>query len=176
MTGDIVNMPVSNSPGFMENIVDMNELLRQFELDMKRKKLISVSDDGKEVYYSYGKPRISDEGLQDVIAEIRAFLNNNTPYSYTLEEEFNNIMRVSCKAFAIRLWVKMKEWKIEPSDYLVICDKVRILKELSLRKSIKGNFQGFSQGSKSSTETIIREEQNRGGLFGIFGPPKKPTM
>ena len=179
MAGDIVNMPVASNADFMRTIVEMDDLIQQLELDLKRKRITEYRYDeqvGKTVpvYYSYGNPRISDEGLQDVIAEVRSFLNANTPYSYTDSEGFNAIMKVSCKAFAIRLWVKMRDWGVEPSDYLVICDKVRILKELALRKTIGSNFANFSASSRQSTETLIREEQQRGGILGIFGQPKKP--
>lgn len=182
MAGDIVNMPVASNPDFMRIIIEMEPLIEQLELDLKRKKIIEYKYDEKAgkpvpVYYSYGKPRISDEGLQDIIAEVRSFLNSNTPYSYTTESGFNKIMKVSCKAFAIRLWVKMRDWGVEPSDYLVICDKVRVLKELALRKTIGANFADFSASSRQSTETLIREEQQKGGILGgIFGQAKKPPQ
>jgi hypothetical protein len=183
MAGDIVNMPVASNPDFMRLIVEMEDVIRGLELDLKRKRIEYKFDEttgtNVPVIVSYGKPRISDEGLQDILAEVRSFLNPNTPYSYTSTggEDFNGIMKVSCKAFAIRLWVKMKDWGVEPSDYLVICDKVRVLKELALRKTIGANFANFSASSRQSSETHIYEEQQKGGILGgIFGQPKKPPQ
>ena len=176
MAGEtIVSPSVAASQEFMRSIVDMDGLIYQLELDLKRKRMAGTDEKGQPLYEFYGPPRISDEGLQDVIAEIRSVLNPNTPFSYTQQADFNNFMLESCKVFAVRLWKKRKEWGIEPSDYLVICSMVRGIKEMCLRKTIGNNFKDFAASSRSTQEIISKEEQQKSGWsLPFFGKPKPP--
>lgn len=182
--GEVAPISVAHAQDLMREITNFRSLLNQLELDLRRvrmveKEYINKETGERELRYEeikFGKQRITDEGIHDIITELRSYLNPNSFYSYTNEEDFKRMAQQGADSFAIRLWAKRKDWEVEPTDYGVICAMVRDIRELALRKAIKGNFADFTSSSSSRQENIIVESsQKTGGLLGgIFGSSQKP--
>ena len=181
--GEVAPISVAHAQDLMREITNFKKLLYQLELDLRRVRIIekeTIDEKTGEVRLEYieqkyGNPRMSDEGIQDVITELRKYLNPNTFYSYTNEDDFKRAMKQSNDAMVIRLWAKMKDWNIEPSDYSVICGIIKDMSDLAMRKAIKGNFADFTASSSSRQENIIVESSQKTGLLGgIFGSSQKP--
>lgn len=171
-----VAMPTAMAQDFMREITNHEPLIARLALDLQRKEAV-VDENGSVTFVSHGTPRMTEEGVRDIITLIRSLLNTNTQFSFTEKDDFRTTMLTSANTLSIRIWAKMKDWGIESSDYPVICDMVINMMDLAMRKAIGGNFQGFSSSSRSTAETIITESQQRQGIFsGIFGPSQKKGM
>jgi hypothetical protein len=173
---EVAPQSVAMAQDFMKDLNDFRRMVQQLELYLRRQKITGQDENGNLVITQMGAPRMSEEGIMDVLSEIESFLNTNTSYTYTEQNDFNNIMLESSDSFVIRLGLKMKDWRIEPSDFSVLCGVVRNIKEFALRKSIGRNFQMFTSSSRNTTENIILEKSEKTGLLGgIFGQ-RKGTM
>jgi len=181
--GEVSPISVAHAQDLMREITNFRALLYQLEQDLKRvrvteKEVINKETGERELKYveeKYGKPRLSEEGIQDIISILRTHLNPNTFYSYTKEDAFNKAMWNTMDSIVIRLWDKRKAWNIEDSDYPVLCAMIRDMLESANRHAILGNFADFTGSSSSRQENIIMESSQKSGVLGgIFGSSQKP--
>lgn len=159
-------MPVGMAQDFMKDINNFDALIARFEMDLKRQDVVGYDKETGEPVIKGGTQRMTNEGIKDVVGSIRAILNPNTSYSYLTEDQFNREMRQIAITTDVRLWTKLVDWKIEPTDYRPLCTLIHTMKALALRKAIGKNFQDFTSSTKSTVEQRIIEEKP-GGFMGI---------
>jgi hypothetical protein len=168
-------MPAAMAQDFMKEITNYEPMIARLALDLQRKD-ISFDKEGNAHINSYGKPRLSEEGVRDIISRVRSVANSNTIFSYMTEEDFRTVMKQNARSICVRIYFKMKDWGIEATDYPVICDIVIDVMEMALRKAIGKNMQELVGATKSSQETIITESQQKSGIFEkMFGPSQRKS-
>jgi hypothetical protein len=170
------SVPTAMAQDFMRDLINYEPLIARLALDLQRMEAV-VKPDGTIDFKQHGKPRMSVEGVRDLIARIRAVLNPNTAYGYQEQEQYQINMRMDMDTLAVHLFVNRKKWGIESTDYFVICDMLDNILSSANSKAVGKNFQEFTSSSRTSQETIIMENQNKSGLLsGIFGPSQKKVM
>jgi hypothetical protein len=159
-------MPVGMAQDFMKDINNFDAVLARFEMDLRRQEVVGYDDKGAPVIKNRGEPRLSEEGIRDLVGEMRVFLSPNTSYSYLTEDQFNREMKQIAITTDIKLFRNMILWGISEADYRPLCTIINTFKSLAMRKAIGKNYQDFTSSTKSTVENRIIEEKP-GGLLGM---------
>lgn len=159
-------MPPAMAQDFMKDINNFDSVLARFEMDLRRQEITGYDDKGYPVIKSRGPPRLSEEGIRDLVGEMRVFLSPNTSYSYLTEDQFNREMKQIAITSDVKLFRNMVAWGISEADYRPLCTIINTFKSLAMRKAIGKNYQDFTSSTKSTVENRIIEQRD-GGFLGM---------
>lgn len=161
----------STQPELSRYILDDTDILFHIKKTLQGHEM-TIGEDGKITYKEGNGKVYSDKCIHFVLDATFQALNKNMKLSNYKDKEIQRTAWLMCDDFVCNLWMQMKELDINELDIPVLGSMYRNLVDQAIRRPLDESDKRFLKDTFQETSQRIHqdisENQNKGGLFGIF--------
>ena len=165
-------MSFAGSEGVIKIRLDTSRLINDMEMFLKGVKTSMFFNPETQqtqiVTTNVGIPLMNDYGIQCTLMTVNQVINSQGVQGNWTLDYFKQFVCETDITFSKNLWVNLKKWGVELTNYNVICDAfIGLVQEYSSR--IIENKERESYGMSMKTTESVVQNQARGGILGIGG-------
>lgn len=148
--------------------LDTSKILADIEAFLRGTRVMGYSKDETgnvvPVFHEYGRPRMNDKGVQDMMGWFALLINPQTVQGNKTRDEFYDYTADMHADIAQMLMTNLHDYDISENDYESICDKIMHFADMFFSRTIDNKERdSYAQTLKS----IERHGEERGGLAGL---------
>lgn len=141
------------SDSFTMMRIDSEKLLAELEAFYRGTRIIGWSENDnqlKPVFDKFGKPRMNQKGLQDMMSWLRSLFNPQTVQGNTNDIDLSNQLAIINEDIAVNLMVNLHEYEISENDYEGIIDRTMATATFFFSRTLNNlERESYAQTTKS---------------------------
>jgi len=164
---------IQNS-AFMKMRIDTQPLIKDIKNFLSAKQGVIKKDKQTgqlyEDYESVGVPYANEEGVMKLCNMLRMVANEHTFQGNTKDEHYWHLLERLRKEITNTIVIKCYDWGITDDDLNTVIDEVCRVCELVLTRTVDNlERESYNATIKSQENNVLRENNNKGGLFSFAG-------